>query len=91
MDENFLMTVATSGAAAIGEYPEAVGVMLFYGVGEALEELAVGRSRRNIETLMDIAPQVANLIVDGQVVEVRPEEVKVGDRLLVKVGEEGSS
>lgn len=87
LDENFLMTVATSGAAAIGEYPEAVGVMLFYGVGEALEELAVGRSRRNIEALMDIAPQVANLIVDGQVVEVRPEEVKVGDRLLVKVGE----
>ena len=81
------MTVATSGAAAIGEYPEAVGVMLFYGVGEALEELAVGRSRRNIEALMDIAPQVANLIVDGQVVEVIPEEVKVGDRLLVKVGE----
>lgn len=87
LDENFLMTVATIGAAAIGEYPEAVGVMLFYGVGEALEELAVGRSRRNIEALMDIAPQVANLIVDGQVVEVRPEEVKVGDRLLVKVGE----
>lgn len=87
LDENFLMTVATSGAAAIGEYPEAVGVMLFYGVGEALEELAVGRSRRNIEALMDIAPQVANLIVDGQVVEARPEEVKVGDRLLVKVGE----
>ena len=87
LDENFLMTVATSGAAAIGEYPEAVGVMLFYGVGEALEELAVGRSRRNIEALMDIAPQVANIIVDGQVVEVRPEEVKVGDRLLVKVGE----
>lgn len=87
LDENFLMTVATSGAAAIGEYPEAVGVMLFYGVGEALEELAVGRSRRNIEALMDIAPQVANLIVDGQIVEVRPEEVKVGDRLLVKVGE----
>ena len=87
LDENFLMTVATSGAAAIGEYPEAVGIMLFYGVGEALEELAVGRSRRNIEALMDIAPQVANIIVDGQVVEVRPEEVKVGDRLLVKVGE----
>ncbi|WP_455104323.1 heavy metal translocating P-type ATPase [Peptostreptococcus sp.] len=87
LDENFLMTVATIGAAAIGEYPEAVGVMLFYGVGEALEDLAVGRSRRNIEALMDIAPQVANLIVDGQVVEVRPEEVKVGDRLLVKVGE----
>ena len=87
LDENFLMTVATIGAAAIGEYPEAVGVMLFYGVGEALEDLAVGRSRRNIEALMDIAPQVANLIADGQVVEVRPEEVKVGDRLLVKVGE----
>ena len=87
LDENFLMTIATIGAAAIGEYPEAVGVMLFYGVGEALEDLAVGRSRRNIEALMDIAPQVANLIVDGQVVEVRPEEVKVGDRLLVKVGE----
>lgn len=87
LDENFLMTIATIGAAAIGEYPEAVGVMLFYGVGEALEDLAVGRSRRNIEALMDIAPQVANIIVDGQVVEVRPEEVKVGDRLLVKVGE----
>ena len=87
LDENFLMTIATIGAAAIGEYPEAVGVMLFYGVGEALEDLAVGRSRKNIEGLMDIAPQVANLLVDGQVVEVAPEDIKIGDRIVVKVGE----
>ena len=87
LDENFLMTIATIGAAAIGEYPEAVGVMLFYGVGEALEDLAVGRSRKNIEGLMDIAPQVANLLVEGQVVEVTPEDIKIGDRIVVKVGE----
>lgn len=87
LDENFLMTVATIGAAAIGEYPEAVGVMLFYGIGEALEDLAVGRSRKNIESLMDIAPEVANLIDGDNIVEIDPQKVKIGDRILVRVGE----
>ncbi len=87
LDENFLMTVATIGAAAIGEYPEAVGVMLFYGIGEALEDLAVGRSRKNIESLMDIAPEVANLIDGDNIVEIDPQKVRIGDRILVRVGE----
>lgn len=87
LDENFLMTVATIGAAAIGEYPEAVGVMLFYGIGEALEDLAVDRSRKNIESLMDIAPEVANLIDGDKIVGIDPQKVKIGDRILVRVGE----
>lgn len=87
LDENFLMMVATIGAAAIGEYPEAVGVMIFYGIGEALESLAVGKSRKNIEALMDIAPNTANLILGDQVVEISPDQVKLGDRLVIKVGE----
>ncbi|WP_332505777.1 heavy metal translocating P-type ATPase [Peptostreptococcus sp.] len=87
LDENFLMTIATVGAIAIGQYPEAVGVMLFYGIGEYLESRAVNKSRKNIEELMNIKPDVANLIVDGEVKEVAPENIKIGDHIMIKVGE----
>lgn len=87
LDENFLMTVATLGAIAVGEYPEAVGVMLFYGIGEFLESKAVGKSRKNIEKLMDIRPQVANLLIDGEIREVDPYDVSIGDIIVVRVGE----
>lgn len=86
-DENFLMTIATVGAFAIGEYPEAVAVMLFYQVGELFQEMAVNRSRRSIKALMDIRPDFANLLVNGEVVQVDPQEVEVGDRIVVKPGE----
>lgn len=86
-DENFLMAVATIGAVLIGEYPEAVGVMIFFMVGEYLEDKAVGKSRKNIEALMDIMPNKA-ILVDGQSTrEVDPERVKVGDVILVRVGD----
>lgn len=86
-DENFLMTVATIGAIAIGEYPEAVGVMLFYNIGEILESRAVNKSRKNIEVLMNIKPEIANLKKDGQIIEVAPDKVEIGDVIVVKVGE----
>ena len=86
-DENFLMTVATVGAFAIGEYPEATFVMLFYQVGELFQSYAVGKSRKSISALMDIRPDCANLERDGMVEEVDPEEVAVGDIILVKPGE----
>ncbi len=86
-DENFLMSIATLGAFAIGEYPEGVAVMLFFRVGEFFQDMAVAKSRRSIETLMDIRPDYANLIVDGKSVKVDPIEVKVGDTLIVKAGE----
>lgn len=86
-DENFLMSIATVGAFAIGEYPEGVAVMLFFRIGEFFQDMAVARSRRSIETLMDIRPDYANLIVDGKSVKVDPSEVKVGDKLIVKPGE----
>jgi len=86
-DENFLMGVATIGAFALGEYPEGVAVMLFYQVGEAFQDLAVGRSRRAITALMDIRPDYANLQSGGEWVKVAPEEVKTGDTILVKPGE----
>lgn len=86
-DENFLMSIATVGAFAIGEYPEGVAVMLFFRIGEFFQDMAVARSRRSIETLMDIRPDYANLIVDGKSVKVDPNEVKVGDKLIVKPGE----
>ncbi len=86
-DENFLMAIATVGAFAPGEYPEAVFVMLFYQVGELFQSYAVGKSRRNIASLMDIRPDCANLERDGAVVEVDPEEVAVGDVIVVKPGE----
>ncbi len=87
LDENFLMAVATVGAVALGEYGEAVAVMLFYQAGELLQGLAVGRSRRSISALMDIRPDWANLWKDGEVEQVDPEEVAVGDFILVRPGE----
>lgn len=86
-DENFLMSVATIGAFAIGEFAEGVAVMLFYQVGELFQRLAVSRSRKSIASLMDIRPDYANLLEDGHVRQVAPEEVGVGDRILVKPGE----
>ncbi len=86
-DENFLMTLASVGALVIAEYPEAVAVMLFYRVGELFEEYAVGKSRKSIAALMDIRPDYANLEKDGVLTEVDPEEVSVGDIIVVKSGE----
>ncbi len=86
-DENFLMSVATIGAFAIGEYPEGVAVMLFYQVGEAFQRLAVNRSRKSISALMDIRPDFANLKVGNEIRKVTPEEVGIGDVIIVKPGE----
>lgn len=86
-DENFLMCVATVGAFAIGEYPEAAAVMLFYQLGELFQDYAVGKSRKSIASLMDIRPEKAVIFKDGQETEVAPEEVKIGDVIVVKAGE----
>lgn len=86
-DENFLMAIATVGAFALGEYPEATFVMFFYQVGELFESIAVGKSRRSISQLMDIKPEHANIEVDGQLRQVSPEEVHIGDIITVKPGE----
>ena len=86
-DENFLMALATIGALAIGEYPEAVFVMLFYQVGELFQSYAVNQSRKSIAALMDIRPDYANIEVDGQLQQVDPEEVAVGDTIVIKAGE----
>ncbi len=86
-DENFLMAIATVGALAMGEYAEAVGVMLFYQVGELFQSVAVSRSRQSISDLMDIRPDYANIERDGQLEQVDPEEVSVGDVIVVKPGE----
>ncbi len=86
-DENFLMSVATVGAFIIGEYPEGVAVMLFYQIGEAFQRLAVNRSRKSISALMDIRPDFANLKVGNELQRVTPEEVGVGDIIVVKPGE----
>lgn len=86
-DENFLMSIATIGAFAIGEYPEGVAVMLFYQVGEAFQRMAVNRSRKSISALMDIRPDFANLKVGNEVRKVSPEEVGIGDVIVVKPGE----
>lgn len=86
-DENFLMALATVGAFCIGEYPEAVFVMLFYQVGELFQSYAVGRSRQSIAALMDIRPDYANVEREGRLLQVDPEEVAVGDYIVVKPGE----
>ena len=87
-DENFLMTIATVGAIIIGEYPEAVGVMLFYMVGEFLQSLAVNKSRKSISDMMDIRPDYANLIQeDGSVETVDPYDVEIGNKIQIKAGE----
>lgn len=87
LDENFLMTIASISAFAIGEYPEATAVMLFYRVGELFEGLAVNRSKNSIEELLNIKPDVANLKVGDKYKIVDPEKVKVGDTIMVKPGE----
>lgn len=86
-DENFLMCTATVGALIIGEYPEAVAVMLFYQVGELFQNVAVSRSRQSISALMDIRPDYANIEKDGQLLRVDPEELAVGDVIVIKAGE----
>jgi len=87
-DENFLMTIATVGAVIIGEYPEAVGVMLFYMVGEFLQSLAVNKSRKSISDMMNIRPDYANLVKeDGSVETVDPYDVEVGSYIQIKAGE----
>lgn len=87
-DENFLMTVATVGAFCIGEFPEAVAVMLFYQVGELFQSYAVNQSRRSISELMDIRPDYANLVNEsGDTTRVDPDDVKIGDTILVAAGE----
>ena len=87
-DENFLMMIATFGAFGIGEYPEAVAVMLFYQIGELFQSYAVGKSRQSITEMMSIAPEIANIVGEnGEVTEVDPEEVSIGDILLVRAGE----
>lgn len=86
-DENFLMSVATIGAFCIGEFPEAVAVMLFYQIGELFQDYAVDKSRKSISSLMDIRPDYANLCIDGTIEKVNPNEVKIGDTIVVKPGE----
>ena len=86
-DENFLMTVATLGAFAIGEFPEAVAVMLFYQVGELFQSYAVDKSRKSIVNLMDIRPDFANVERNNKIEKVNPEDVKIGEIIVVKPGE----
>lgn len=86
-DEKFLMAIATLGAFGIAEYPEAAGVMIFYQVGELFQSIAVGRSRRSIAALMDIRPESATVIRDGQELCIPPEEVAIGESLIVRPGE----
>ena len=86
-DENFLMAIATVGALFIGEYAEAVFVMLFYQVGELFQSYAVGKSRQSIAELMEIRPDYANVERDGQVEQVDPDEVEVGETIVIKAGE----
>lgn len=86
-DENFLMTIATLGAIAIGEYPEAVSVMLFYRIGEEFQEAAVNRSRRSIKSLINIKPDRANLLVNGDILTVSPEKLKLADTIILRPGE----
>lgn len=87
MDEKFLMSVATIGAFAMGEYAEGIGVLIFFQVGELFQSIAVGRSRKNIATLMDIRPDTAVVFRDGQEYTVSPEDVQVGEIILIRAGE----
>ena len=86
-DENFLMALATVGAFAVQQYSEAVAVMLFYQVGELFQNYAVNRSRQSISDLMDICPEYANIEEDGQLKQVDPDDVSVGDIIVIKAGE----
>lgn len=86
-DENFLMAVATVGAVALGDYKEGVAVMLFYQIGELFQSVAVGKSRKNITSLMDIRPDYANIEVDGKLEKVDPDDVEIGTEIIVNPGE----
>ncbi len=86
-DENFLMAIATIGAMLIGEYPEAVGVMLFYQVGEYFQGFAVNQSRKSIRELMAICPEVAHVQTENGLITKQPEDVVIGEQVLVKPGE----
>ena len=86
-DEKFLMTIATLGAFSIDQMPEAVAVMLFYVVGELFQDIAVNRSRKSIKALLEIKPEFANLVIDGNSTKVSPESIQVGDTIIVKPGE----
>lgn len=86
-DENFLMAVATVGAMLLGEFREGVAVMLFYQIGELFQSCAVGRSRKNIAALMDIRPDYANVLIDGKLTRVDPDEVEIGTEIIVNPGE----
>ena len=86
-DENFLMSIATIGAMALKEYHEGVEVMLFYQIGELFQSYAIGKSRKNISALMDIRPDYANIEKDGEIVQVDPDDVNIGETIIVKVGE----
>lgn len=86
-DENFLMTIATIGALILGEHSEGVAVMLFYQVGEWFQSYAVSKSRKSIASLMDIRPDYANVERNGKLEQVDPEEVNIGDTIVVKPGE----
>ena len=87
LDENFLMTIATIGAFCLGEYPEAVAVMLFYQTGELFQNYAVSKTRKSITALMDIRPDHANIEQNGTLIEIDPEELHVGDEILIKPGD----
>ena len=87
LDEEFLMSIATVGAFALGEYREAVAVMLFYQIGEWFQGVAVGKTRRNITQLMDLRPDYANVLREGIEEKVDPEEVEVGETILIRPGE----
>jgi len=86
-DENFLMTIATLGAIGLQEYPEAVGVMLFYKIGTFLQDLSISRSRKNIQALLDIKPDYARLLRESEEIIVAPEEIKINDVIVVRIGE----
>jgi len=86
-DENFLMSIATIGAFAIGELPEAVAVMLFYQIGELFQSYAVDKSRKSISTLMDIRPDYANVLQNNKIKKVDPDDIKIGEIIVVKPGE----
>ena len=87
MDENFLMMIATVGAFIVGDYAEAVAVMLFYQIGEWFQSYAVNKSRKSISDLMDIRPDYANVLRDGKETQVDPDEVQIGETIVVKAGE----
>ncbi len=87
LDEHFLMAIATIGAFAIGEFPEAVAVMLFYQVGELFQDYAVDKSRKSIANLMDIRPDIAFVKRNGKIEKISPEDVKIGENIVVKPGE----